>query len=355
MRRALWILVGILVVAAIGVGGFLAIDRFGDEATATETEPADEPRTVAVVRTDLIEEETLEGILRFRDPGVLFSGGSGTVTGLPEAGEILTRGDVAFELDGSPVTLLLGERPAWRVLAGEVDDGPDIRQLEQNLSMLGFDENSDLNIDDEFDEATEAAIESWQDSLGREDVAFVTPTQIVFLPTPIRVGELFTEVGTVVAPGTAMYATSATGHEVLVLLDADRQDLLEEAELVTIVLPDETETEGVVREVSRIVITDGAGPDARRVVEVFIDLTDEQAAQNLDETPVDVKVVTNRAEGVLAVPVEALLALAEGGYALEVSSGATTRLVAVEIGEFADGLVEVGGDLELGDTVVVPE
>ena len=46
-------------------------------------------------------------------------------------------------------------------------------------------------------------------------------------------------------------------------------------------------------------------------------------------------------EGVLAVPVGALVALSEGGYAVQV---ATEGLVAVETGLFAKGLVEVTGD-----------
>ena len=54
----------------------------------------------------------------------------------------------------------------------------------------------------------------------------------------------------------------------------------------------------------------------------------------------------------LAVPVEAVLALAEGGYAVEVVDGATTHLVGVELGPFVDGQVEVVGDVAEGDTVV---
>ena len=164
------------------------------------------------------------------------------------------------------------------------------------------------------------------------------------------------EVGAVVGPGTPMYATSGRNHEVLVLLDADRQDLLTTGDPVTVVLPDEVETPGVVRDISRIVVTVGQGPDAARVVEVLIDLLTEDAAGDLDEAPVDVDVVTNRAQNVLAVPVEALLALAEGGYALEVAEDdGGTRLIGVDIGTFADGLVEVMGDVAPGDRVVVAE
>jgi hypothetical protein len=56
---------------------------------------------------------------------------------------------------------------------------------------------------------------------------------------------------------------------------------------------------------------------------------------------------------VLAVPVDAVLALAEGGYALEVVDEAgRTHLVGVELGVFADGMVEVRGDIAAGDQVV---
>ena len=72
-----------------------------------------------------------------------------------------------------------------------------------------------------------------------------------------------------------------------------------------------------------------------------------------DGMPVSVIVTTVAAEGVLAVPVEAVLALAEGGYALEVADAAgATHLVGVELGVFADGWVEVSGDVTAGDQVV---
>jgi multidrug efflux pump subunit AcrA (membrane-fusion protein) len=59
------------------------------------------------------------------------------------------------------------------------------------------------------------------------------------------------------------------------------------------------------------------------------------------------------------VPVNALLALLEGGYAVEVAAeDGTTSLVGVEVGLFADGWVEITDatdpGLEEGDEVVVP-
>jgi hypothetical protein len=60
------------------------------------------------------------------------------------------------------------------------------------------------------------------------------------------------------------------------------------------------------------------------------------------------------AEDVLTVPVGALLALAGGGYVVERVTAGGTEQVAVEPGQFADGLVEVIGDIAEGDQVVVP-
>ena len=47
---------------------------------------------------------------------------------------------------------------------------------------------------------------------------------------------------------------------------------------------------------------------------------------SLDAAPVDVVVTTSKATGVLVVPIRALVALAEGGYAVEKVSGASTQL-----------------------------
>ena len=71
------------------------------------------------------------------------------------------------------------------------------------------------------------------------------------------------------------------------------------------------------------------------------------AAGNLDQAPVTVNIVTARADDVLAVPVSALVALAGGGYAVEVTRGsgshATSQLVPVRTGLFSDTLVQVSG------------
>jgi hypothetical protein len=72
---------------------------------------------------------------------------------------------------------------------------------------------------------------------------------------------------------------------------------------------------------------------------------------------VNVSITTESVEGALVVPVDALLALAGGGYAVEVAEGRVHHLSAVTLGLFddADGLVQVSGrGLSAGQRVVVP-
>ena len=93
---------------------------------------------------------------------------------------------------------------------------------------------------------------------------------------------------------------------------------------------------------------------AEATFEVVIGLSDSAAAQGFEDSPVDVEVITDSVENVLSVPVTSLIALAEGGYAVAVQDGSGVRLVAVDPGFFARGMVEITGALSAGDMVEVP-
>ena len=108
----------------------------------------------------------------------------------------------------------------------------------------------------------------------------------------------------------------------------------------------------MVTEIGSVVLANQQGAT---YFEMTVTLDDPEAAPGLDEAPVDVLVTGDRADDVLAVPVTALLALAEGGYAVEVVADGGVVLVAVDPGLFADGFVEVTStDLREGMQVVVP-
>ena len=100
----------------------------------------------------------------------------------------------------------------------------------------------------------------------------------------------------------------------------------------------------------------GSGSSATIAVQVA--LSDPEAAGSLDQAPVEVTITTGSVAGALVVPVDALLAQASGGYAVEViGAGGHHHLVAVSLGVFDDaaGLVQVTGTgLAAGQHVVVP-
>ena len=100
----------------------------------------------------------------------------------------------------------------------------------------------------------------------------------------------------------------------------------------------------------------GQSGDPAPTIEVTIALDDPAAADSYTTASVDVGFTQSRREDVLTAPVVALVALLEGGYAVEVPGrGAASRLVPVEVGLFADGFVEVSGEgIEDGTEVVVP-
>src|SRR5690606_3927763 len=145
-----------------------------------------------------------------------------------------------------------------------------------------------------------------------------------------------------------------TRQQVTVDLTASQRDRLPVGEEVEVVLPDGRTLPATVESVSTTVQSgDQQGDSGTTTVRVTLALA--EPVPDYIEAPVEVVVTTAEASDALAVPVSALLALAEGGYAVEVvdATGAT-RLVGVELGTFADGLVEVRGDVAEGDRVVVP-
>jgi len=182
---------------------------------------------------------------------------------------------------------------------------------------------------------------------------------VVFQPGAIRVTEVLGEVGSTVRRGTPVMAATSTEREVTVQLEADRQAIVAIGAPVAVDVPDGSVVPGTIVDIGTVA-TAGAGAnggaEATPTVAVTIHLDDPAATGTLDGAPVVVHVVRERRDDVLAVPVSALLALAEGGYAVEVVDGTgATHLVGVETGLFEDSFVEVRST-ELDETmrVVVP-
>lgn len=230
--------------------------------------------------------------------------------------------------------------------------GPDVLQLETSLAALGFDASGTMTVDGLFTTETRRALRDFQVSLGADDDGIVQLGEVVFRSDPIFVSDQLVEPGAPVNPGTAVLAVASADKFVTLDLPASDQQEIALGQAVVVELPDSTKVPATITSIASIAKAGNQGP----VFEVVITLDDSSVAAGLDEAPVDVEVVTDSRTQVVAIPVTALLALREGGYAVEVEQAdGTTRLVAVDPGFFAGGLVEVeSGDIGPGDRVVIP-
>jgi peptidoglycan hydrolase-like protein with peptidoglycan-binding domain len=275
-----------------------------------------------------------------------------TITWVPEEGSISDQGGVLYTADARPVVLIIGEVPAYRAMAIG-DSGPDVEQLEQAMVDLGYAEGDVFSVDGVFDGDTLAAVLAWQADIGSHTDGVVNLGEVIFLPETIRVGNVLVAPGDAVQNGAPIFESSASFTFVTVQLPTDDQDLVVVGDAVSVELPDGTKASATVTAVGTVAQTSQSGED---FFEMTVTLDDPNVALGLDEAPVDVEVVSDSAPGVLAVPVTALLALTEGGYAIEiVTEDGRIILIGVEPGLFADGFVEVEGEgLTDGMQVVVP-
>jgi hypothetical protein len=234
-------------------------------------------------------------------------GQGSTFTKLPSVGQVITRGQTVYAISGRPVVLQYGS-PATRKLP------------------LG---------------------------------------SVVFEPGPVRVTSVTPTVGQAVMPGPVLDITS-TARQVKIALSAAQQASVKLGDTVTITLPNNRTTPGRVTYVSSVATSPSSGKpgggggeeESSPTIEVVATPTDPAATGRLDQAPVNVSITTESVQGALAVPIDALLALAGGGYALEVAEGGAHRLEAVDLGLFddADGLVQVSGEgVSAGQRVVVPQ
>jgi multidrug efflux pump subunit AcrA (membrane-fusion protein) len=324
--------------------------QHSDQAQATMT--ADQA-ALAQARQQLSQVQAVAG-----SPGNFY-------TGLGAPGSVVTQGRPLYWIDGRPVPLLYGALPAYRALRQGVS-GADVQQLEQDLIALGYATSANLAADGSFTGADAAAVCRWQAALGAPQTGAVNLGDAVFLPGAIRVTALHATAGGAAQGGQPVLDYTPTTRVVSVALNPSLSSQVRTGEAVTVDLPDgRTRLTGRVSDVSTVAAqqqgggqtqtqTQNGGPQA--TIGVTIAFDDPSRVSSLDQAPVTVDVVTQSVQDVLTVPVNALLALAGGGYGVEVvESNGQRRLLTVQTGIFDNSLVQVsGGGLSEGMNVVVP-
>jgi hypothetical protein len=231
-----------------------------------------------------------------------------------------------------------------------------------------------------FDAATECGVKALQQRLGTTATGSLGLGQVAFVPVPLRITNQVVAAGGQAQPGAALLTATSTTRAVIVPLPVSQENLVHAGDKVTIDLPDgKTTTSGQVSGVSTVASAqnnpsggssnpsggtgNGNGQNsvtaqqqaANTTVPVTISLDDPSVSGVLDQAPVTVEITDQSARDVLAVPVQALIALADGGYGLQLTGASGDRLVPVTTGLFGGGLVQVSGaGITAGTLVQVP-
>ncbi|WP_157813849.1 MULTISPECIES: efflux RND transporter periplasmic adaptor subunit [unclassified Microbacterium] len=318
-------------------------------AEANDERGAPPTDTTEVSRGDLVEQVRLTGKLEFgniRDLGSLLQG---TVTAVPTPGTVVGRGGELFRVDNTPVILMLGGLPAWREFAEGMSDGPDVRQLEENLAALGF---FGETPDEKFRWSTIVAIRKWQNARGLERTGRIEQGRIVFAPADLRIQDVVAGVGS--GAGGVVLKVSDTSKQASIDLDPSMAANAPLGAKVVVQLPNGTSAEGTITAVGSPVERDSPNGGTSLKLPLTLVLDDPSVAAAFDTVTISVTLRDVIAEDVLLVPVTALLADVGGVSAVERVGKNKSEVVPVELGKFADGMVEiVGGDVAEGDAVAV--
>ncbi len=384
MTRKTWVLAGAAVLAvALATGGVVVMSA-GKPATSAAQAPP--PKTMKVEKRELSAMVSLSGTLTYQaapdgSPYSVINQAQGTYTELPVPGQVISQGQVLYRVNDSPVVLLYGSTPAYRTLSAGAS-GADVAELNADLIALGSATTAQLSATSSFfGSATTTAVEKLQAALGMTQNGTLALGQAVFEPTAVRVTTLSAQLGGSTQSGQTVMQGSSTTRQVQVAVGASQQSDMAVGDKVTITLPNNQTTPGVVSSVGTVATcpsnagssgsssssatpgTDTCSPGSSgssTTPTIIVDVTpsDPAATGTWDQAPVQVTVTTASVPNALVVPVTALLARSGGGYAVEVvDPGGTHHLMSVSLGLFddADGLVQVtGAGLAAGQAVVVP-
>jgi Putative peptidoglycan binding domain len=272
---------------------------------------------------------------------------SAVLTSLLDVGASVDRGTVLYTADQEPVVALIGDLPAWRTLERGVDDGADVRQLEENLVALGYGDR--LDVDETFTADTAAAVEAWETDLGRAAPDGVVPIgDVVFLTEPGDVLGHEASVGDTLQAGSPVLTVGSEQRIVVAEVDATEAGGWTAGSTVELEWADGTVTEGTV------LGTGSEVTDGHVELTVAVGTGDSGAGERRSGAEATVTLVDARRDGVIAVPVAAIVD--DGGSpAVRVAQAdGPDQTVTVDTGLVADGWIEITAGLDGGEEVRLP-
>jgi hypothetical protein len=342
-------LVLVLLVGAAAAGWGVALSR--GSSRSLPNDPVREK--VAQLKVTDLEITTSFGatIGYLPSPVQALTNAGGVVTGLPTVGSVITQGQALFDVNGQPVLLLYGSIPEWRSLAAGVPPGADITELESNLNQLGYAGDYQLPENGIYSYAVGEAVERFLATKGIPSSTALAFGTVIFAPGPLLVSALPVALGSTVGPGTAVITVTSTQRAVTGTFSPGGGAPVAVGQSAT-VTPDDggVPLKGTVAAVTTK-LTSGTN---EATVSVALSGSPTLPPGDVDA---QVSVVTKTVPDVFAVPVQALVALVEGGYALEVPKAKGGQgLVAVKVGvSGSNNLVQISGrNLHSGLSYLVP-
>lgn len=356
-NRKLNVGVGVLVLAVCALlgGGFLLGPALGQDTVQADdstnqgsNDVSPDRSTETITRGDLTEKKEERGSVSYGDAWVAPFEAMGVVTKSHPKGTIVQPGEPLIWLATQPVYLAEGDVPVYREMFygrdadKKLQNGDDVRQLQQFLLDLGFDDKERLTVDGEFGPTTQRAVKEWQKANGLPVTGRVDRTQLVFHPQPVRidnqpmVGAQFTEL---LLTNEAQTITTS--------FDNQSRSFFPVGGTVELDANDGRKATGTIEELESSIQDDGSRGFTAKI----------RPNEALDPSVEQVTVTANKivADKALLVPARSILALAGSGYALELQTDTGTELRRVELGEFVDDMVEVTGDIDEGAEVIVPD
>jgi hypothetical protein len=326
------------------------------------------PTSISTVSLEDITSQTeVSATLGYSGTYSVVNQAQGTVTWLPSLGQVISEGQVLYGINGSPVVLLYGGTPAYRSLSegatASAVSGLDVEELNDDLVTMGYLTSSEVGSHpSDFTSWTKTGVEKLQAAVALTQNGILALGQVVFMPTGVRVTGFVanTVVGAPAQPGSEILTGTSIGRVVTIDLDADQQGELATGDKVSITLPNGQTTPGTVTSVGTVATTPSGNGNSGSspTITVLVTPDDPTATGDLDQAPVQVSITTGSAKEALVVPVDALLALAGGGYGLEVVSpkgGHFFEPVSLGIFDDAAGVVQVSGPgVAPGQRIVIP-